>query len=67
MLPKKREQVSPGAKSALPKQIELLENMKTHQKNLKKNGQKHTQFSNPRVKFGQKIPIFLLCAKKTNF
>ena len=44
-----------------------LKNIKALRKNLKKIGHKHTQVSTTREKFRQKITIFLLCAKKTNF
>ena len=45
----------------------IFQILKMLRKNLKKIGHKHTQVSNTRENFRQKITIFLLCAKKTNF
>ena len=36
-------------------------------KNSEKIGHEHMQVKNTREKFRQKITIFMLCAKKTNF
>ena len=56
----------PGAPApGLPFDFSNFEN--ASEKSEKKIEHKHTQVLNTREKFQQKITIFLLCTKKTNF